>query len=144
MKNTFLIILSLFFMLSCDTNDDCAATDPPPTTVQILILDSDGNSLIGEDNIYKPSEIRLDRGNQNIPLRFYDFDGKTYIDLYYYEMESEKDYNLKLNEQETDILNLKLNTYNTDCFDGLKSVVKFILNGEEIQRDVNYAFIIQK
>jgi len=146
LKNTILLFFSLMILTSCSKsfNDDCAATDPPEPIVQILIVDSDGNSLIGENNVYKPSEITLNRGNQNISLRFYDYDGKTFMEFYYYEMESEKDYALKLNDQETDILNLKLNTYNTDCFEGLRSLVKFNLNGEEIRRGADYAFIIQK
>lgn len=146
MKNTILLLFSLMILTSCSTssNDDCAATDPPEPTVQISIIDREGNSLVGENNIYRPSEITLNRGSQNIPLRFYEYDGKTFIEFYYYDMESEKDYSLKLNDQETDVLNLKLNTYNTDCFEGLRSLVKFNLNGEEIQRDANFAFIIQK
>lgn len=145
MKNISIVIFSFLILSSCSKrNDDCATTDPPEPTVQISIIDNEGNSLLGENNTYKPSEITLNRGSQNIPLRFYEYDGKIFMELYYYEMESEKDYALKLNDQETDILNLKLNTYNTDCFDGLKSLVKFNLNGVEIQRDVNYAFIIQK
>ncbi|MBK5212453.1 MAG: hypothetical protein JJE55_02180 [Flavobacteriaceae bacterium] len=142
----FTAIIALLILSSCSKKDDnlCATTEPPSDTITISIIDNEGNSLLGENNTYKPSEITLNRNNQNIPLRFYEYDGKTFMELYYYEMESEKDYALKLNDQETDILNLKLNTYNTECFKGLRSVVKFNLNGEEIQRDVNYAFIIQK
>ncbi|MEM0516968.1 MULTISPECIES: hypothetical protein [Aequorivita] len=145
MEKIYVVFFLLLIMSACDTNDDCAATDPPPQSIHISILDTEGNSLIGENNIYKPTEITLDRGNQNIPLRFYDYDGKTFIELYYYDMESEKDYNLMLNQQETDILKLKINIYNTDCFTELKSVEKFLLNGEEIQRDnETYSYIIQK
>ena len=142
----FTASVALLILSSCSKsfNDDCAATDPPYPTIQISIIDSEGNSLIGEENIYKPSEIKLNRGDQNISLRFYEYEGKTFMELSYFDMESEKDYFLKLNEQETDILNLKLNTYNTDCFKGLRNVEKFLLNGVEIQRDVNYSFVIQK
>ncbi|MEH6763183.1 MAG: hypothetical protein V7655_01690 [Aequorivita antarctica] len=144
MKNTFLIIFSLLFMLSCDTNDDCAATDPREPAINIRIVDTAGNSLIGENNIYKPSEITLSRGSQEVFLIFNEYNEETYIKLYYPEMESEKDYQLKLNDQEIDILNLRLKNLEGECFDFL-SMESFSINGEEIQLDNNsYSYIIRK
>lgn len=141
MKNIILIVISLFLLSSCEKNDDdnlCATTSPPPDFITISIVDNEGNSLIGLNNTYKPSDISLIRGNQYIPLRFYEYDEIIFMEFDYYEMSSEKDYELKLNEQETDILNLKINRYNTDCFLYLKSVEKFVYNEIEIQSNSGF------
>ncbi len=146
MKNILIVIFSFLMLSSCSKkSDDCAATDPKEPAFNIRIMDAEGNSLIGEDKIYKPSEIKLSRGSQTIFLIFEDAnDGETYIRLYYPEMESEKDYQLKLNEQEIDILNLKLKNIEGECFDFL-SVEAFYVNGIEIQLDNDsYSYIIQK
>lgn len=72
-------------------------------------------------------------------------DEKTYLSLYYGDMLSETDYYLRLNAEKTDMVNLKLNTDNTECFTGHRSVERFFLNEEEIQRDNDsYSSIIQK
>lgn len=146
MKNTLLVFISLFVLISCEKNDDiniCATKEPPADYIVISIIDSEGNSLLGVNNTYKPSDITLNRGYKFIPLRFFEYDEKILLILPYYEMESEKNYELKLNEQETDILNLKINWYNTDCFLYLKSVERFVLNGVEIQSNGDF-YEIQK
>lgn len=145
MKKLVLIIFGLMVFASCSKSDNhnCATVSPPEPAVSILIVDSEGNSLLGEDNVYKPSEIKLNRGSQEIPLMFYDQDGTTFMSLWYHDMESEKDYFLKLNEEETDVINLKINTYNTECFQGLRGLEKFLVNGKEIQSD-SHAFVIEK
>lgn len=144
-RNIVIVTFSLILLSSCSPNsNDCSAIDPVPPEVKISIVDSEGNSLIGENNIYKPSEITLTRGDQTIFLMFSEYNEKTYINLYYPEMESGKDYKLKLNDQETDILNLQLKLIPGACFDFL-SVEAFFLNGEEIQFDNDsYSYIIRK
>ena len=144
MKNIYLLFSFFLLLIACDTNNDCAATDPREPAFSIRILDNEGNSLIGEDKIYKPSEIALTRGSQIINLIFNEYNEENYITLYYPEMESEKDYQLKLNDQEIDILNLKLKNIEGECFDFL-SVEAFYVNGIEIQFDNDsYSYIIQK
>ncbi len=122
MKKSYLLffgIITFFILFSCDKNDNCEAVIPAQPAINIRILDNEGNSLIGENNIYKPSEISLTRGSQIINLIFNDNNEETYITLYYPEIESGKDYQLKLNNEETDILNLKLKNIEGECFDFL-------------------------
>lgn len=145
MKNIVVIIFSVLLLSSCSRNIyNCAETDAREPAINISIVDSEGNSLIGEDNIYKPSEITLTRGDQTIFLVFIEFSEETQIRLFYSEMESGKDYKLKLNDQESDVLNLKLKTLVSECFDFL-SVDAFFLNGEEAElNNDSYSYIIQK
>ena len=146
MKNTLLIFISLFLLISCEKNDDinkCASKEPPADYIVVSIIDSEGNSLLGINNTYKPSDISLSRGHKFIPLSYFKYDEEIYMMLSYYEMESEKEYELKLNSQETDIINLKISMYNTDCFLYLKRVEKFVLNGNEIQFNGDF-YEIQK
>ncbi len=145
MKNILVLIFSLVLLSSCSRNRfNCAQTDDREAAINISIVDGDGNSLIGEDKIYKPSGITLTRGDEEILLIFNEFDEKTLIKLFYSEMESGKDYQLKLNEQETAELNLKLETLVSECFDFL-TVDTFLLDGQEVQlhNDSN-TYIIQK
>ena len=138
MKNVVVIIFSLALLSSC------ASFDPREAAINISIVDKEGNSLLGDDNIYKPSDITLTRGDQTILLIFNEVNEETQIRLFYSEMESGKDYQLKLNDQETDVLNLKLETLVSECFDFL-SVDAFFLNDEEIQmNEDSYAYIIKK
>lgn len=145
MKNTVLIVFALLILSSCTKNNyGCGATDPKEPAINIRILDSEGNSLIGEDNLYKPSEITLTRGKQTIYLLFNENDNETSILLYFTEIVSGVDYQLKLNDQETDILKLDLKISESECFDVLY-VEAFYLNGEEIQLDNDsFSYIIRK
>lgn len=140
-----IIIFSLFLFSACSPNlNDCAAIDSRIPAVDIRIQNKAGKSLIGEENTYKPSEITLTRGEQNILLIFNENKEGTYITLYYPEMESEKDYLLKLNDTETDILNLKFKNLAGRCFDFL-TVETFNLNNQKIKLDsVSNSYIIQK
>jgi|SRR5690554_5006910 len=145
MKNILVLIFSLVLFSSCTrTMYNCAQTDSRETAINISIVDDEGNSLIGEDKNYKPADIKLTRGSQEIVLIFNEFGETTLIKLFYSEMESGKEYQLKLNDQETAELNLKLETVVSECFDFL-SVETFLLNGQEIQEDSDSnMYIIQK
>ncbi len=145
MKNIVVLIFSLVLLSSCSRNRfNCAQTDDREAAINISIVDGDGNSLIGEDKNYKPADIKLTRGSQEIVLIFNEFGETTLIKLFYSEMESGKEYQLKLNDQETAELNLKLETVVSECFDFL-SVETFLLNGQEIQEDSDSnTYIIQK
>lgn len=145
MKNIIVLIFSVVLFSSCSrTIYNCAQIDDREAAINISIVDGEGVSLIGEDKTYKPSNITLTRGNQEVLLIFDEFDETTIIKLFYSEMESGKDYQLKLNDQETAQLNLKLKTEVNECFDFL-AVDTFLLDGEEIslQSDSN-TYIIQK
>ncbi|MBT0608572.1 hypothetical protein [Aequorivita echinoideorum] len=143
MRNKIIIILSFIIMFSCG-NDDCENIFPLIPQISISIEDIDGNSLLGEENIYKPSEITLTRGNQNIQLIFEETEGKIILYLDYTDMESGQDYLLKLNDVETDILNLTICVNKGECSDTLV-VEKFLLNGEEIIKNAeSFRYIIQK
>lgn len=144
-RNIATVIFCTLLITSCSKqNNDCASIFPVPPEVNISIVDSEGNSLIGEDKTYKPSEITLTRGNQSIPLSFNEYDGQMVITMFYPEMESGKDYLFKLNDQETDTLNVILKKINGECFDTL-SIEGFFINGVELQfnRD-SYSYVIIK
>ena len=141
----FMTIIALLILSSCSKkDDDCPVIDIIEPAINITILDSLGNSLIGENNIYKPSEITLIRGAQTVFLSFQENNDITYIRLLYTDMESEMDYELKLNELETDILNIKYRSERGECYDYLV-VEAFYVNGEELVYDNDlYSYIIRK
>ncbi len=144
MKHNIVIIISFLFLLSCTKkNEDCATIQPPEPDIYIKIEDSFGISLIGEDNIYKPSEITLTRENQTVPLMFLEENEETLIKIYYPEIESGEDYQLKLNDQETDILNLKLVNTEGFCYDVL-SVEVLKVNDVELMNEGGFAYVIIK
>lgn len=145
MKHIIIIVIGLFLLASCSIErDNCAATDPREPAINIRIQNEAGNSLIGENKIYKPSGITLTREDQSVMLLFNEENGQTYITLYYPEMESGRDYKLKLNDQETDILKLKLRYLVGQCFDFL-SVDTFYINDQKIELDsISNSYIIKK
>ena len=105
-----LLCILLFIFASCskDNYSDCALVSPIEPIAYISIEDSEGASLLGEDNVYKPSEITLTRGTDTLSLDFSEGNNKMAIVLFFEQFESEKDYSLNLNDDETDILNLNL------------------------------------
>tara|TARA_R100000306_G_scaffold945_1_gene2588 strand:- start:186 stop:662 length:477 start_codon:yes stop_codon:yes gene_type:complete len=145
-KNILLKIIVCFFILqfvSCDSNDDCGSyLSPSPSITYISIEDSEGNSLLGENNEYKPSKITLTRGTDTLLLDFSEGNDKIAIVLFFEQLESEKNYSLNLNAEETEILNLTLKINRGECFD-VSEIETFRLNGAEIQPE-NGAYIIQK
>ncbi|RFN58319.1 hypothetical protein [Marixanthomonas ophiurae] len=136
------ILLFIFASCSKDNYSDCALVSPVEPIAFISIEDSEGVSLLGEDNVFKPSEITLTRGTDTLFLDFSEGDDKMAIVLFIEQFESEEDYSLNLNDEESEILNLTLKLNPGKCFDVL-SIEKFKLNGEEIQPE-NGAYIIQK
>ena len=145
MKNKILIVLSCILLLSCNKNDECEAIQPPQPIAFISIIDGDGVSLIGEDNVYKPSEISLIKDGQQISaIDFYEDEsiGITVIQIYFDLLESGQDYILKLNSQETDILNLDIVRNDGFCFNTFE-IEEFRVNGQAIQPDLN-TYVIQK
>jgi len=145
MKNTILLIFSLLILASCTKkNEECESIQPPEPAVNIRILNEAGKSLIGENNIYKPSEITLTSGDETIFLLFEESDEETYIKLYYPDIVSGQDYQLKLNEEETDVLNMKLIVNEGFCYDVL-SVEAIFINGKKILYDTDlFSYIILK
>jgi hypothetical protein len=132
------------FFTSCETRDDeCDFVFPKQPIAGISIVDSEGNSLIGEDNVYKPSEITLSDGAEEIPLEFIEFREVTRMSFYFGFMISEKKYFLKLNETETDTINMTIHAYPTKCFGMMKEIEKFSVNGEEIEGEGDI-YVIQK
>lgn len=123
-------------------DDYCATVSPPEAIAFISIADSEGNFLLGEDNVYKPSEITLTRDKDTLFLDFTEDNDKTAIILFHDQLESEKDYSLNLNDKESEILNLTIVVNETRCFD-VSGIETFRVNGEEIQSE-NNAYIIQK
>lgn len=142
MKNLLMVILVGTIFLSCTKKNYCESIQPAQTVIQISIVDGNGNSLIGEDNRFKPSEITLSKFNQTVYLDFYEFEGNTFIQLNYGQINSKENYNFKLSELETDILNLTINTREGDCFDILE-VGSFVLNGQIIS-NISNLYTIQK
>lgn len=143
LKYVIAIFIVLFAITSCTRKySECATIDPAPSVAYISIIDSEGNSLIGEDKVYKPSEITLTRGDQSIFLNFIEDGEITMIEVYFDQMESNMDYMLKLNSNETDILNLDITRHNGLCFDTFE-IESFTVNGTLIEPDVNTYTIIK-
>ncbi|SRX55987.1 hypothetical protein [Aequorivita sp. CIP111184] len=145
MKNKILIVLSCLVILSCNKNDECESIQPSQPIAFISIIDGDGVSLIGEDNVYKPSEISLEKDGQQISaIDFFEDEsiGITVIQIYFDLLESGQDYMLKLNSEETDILNIDIARNDGFCFDTYE-IEKFQVNGQAIQPDLN-TYVIQK
>lgn len=133
----------MFFASCSDKYNECDTLYPALPEAGISIVDNDGNSLIGEDNLYKPSEISLTREEQNIPLDFFENDGKMIIFFYYGEIQEGTDYFLKLNSEETDVINLDLRIDEGVCFDILK-IETFLYNNQEIHSDMGSIYTVHK
>lgn len=133
----------MFFASCSDKYNECDTLYPALPEAAISIVDNDGNSLIGEDNLYKPSEISLTREEQNIPLDFFENDGKMIIFFYYGEIQEGTDYFLKLNSEETDVINLDLRIDEGVCFDILK-IETFLYNNQEIHSDMGSIYTVHK
>lgn len=150
MKKVASLIFGLFIIFGCSkSSDDCPPISPIDPSVNVAIVDMDGNSLIGDDNVYKPSEITLSRGGHNVELAFFEdnnFD-LTMMTFLFDQMESEKDYFLKLNEDEVEVLNLSISllAIDTDCSGSIQKILdEFYLNGEKIDITNHYYYVIQK
>ena len=84
----------------------------------------------------------MTRGTDTLLLDFSEGNDKIAIVLFFEQLESEKNYSLNLNAEETEILNLTLKINRGECFD-VSEIETFRLNGAEIQPE-NGAYIIQK
>lgn len=147
MRKAFLLIFSLLFVLACSKNyDDCYSIFPGTPEVYVVLMDSEGNSLLGENNVYKPSEISLLRGEEKMDnLSFQEYSGGIIVMvLNYRQMEAEVDYELKLNEEESDIINIKKSDQDIQCLTNVKLLEEFWVNGEQILIKDNRWYVIQK
>ncbi len=143
MKKIITLIFAITLLSSCNkTDDDCLGAFPSIPELYISIVNAEGISLIGEGNVYKPSEITLSNATQNIPLSTVANEEIIYIVLNYGEMQSLTDYNFKLNDQETDILNLTINLIDAPCNNFLR-IDSFKVNNQEIM-PVSNLYTIRK
>ena len=143
-RTTLLTIgLLLLILASCKKTDDCDSVLPTCSCAYIGIVDSEGNSLLGPANVYKPAEITLSREGQIIELTTTDLGGEDlYLNLFFSEMLSGEDYLLQLNDMETEILNLEIIENKGPCFTTY-TIQKFSLNGIEIMEDAE-RYLIEK
>jgi len=134
-KAILLAGILLFVLTGCkktDDNDDCDYAIPVCSCAYIGIVDSEGNSLLGADNVYDPAEISLSNEGQLIELIEDDLGGdQLYLRFFFGEMVSGEDYLLQLNETETDIVNLEITENIGPCFTTY-AIQEFNLNGTEI------------
>lgn len=126
MKKSYLLgsLLILLILTSCSSKyDECESIIPAPSTITISIIDAEGNSLIGEENVYKPSDISLEKDGQDVNVIFLftdEISGVTFINLNYPLLQSGQDYILELNSEENVILNLDVNRKDGVCFDSFE------------------------
>ena len=137
-----------FLLLSCSSkHDECATILPPPADVNIIIVNSEGVSLLGEDNIFKPSEILLQRDGQNTGALYFtedELNSNVVMVIHYGILQSGVNYNLILNSEETDLLNFSIQRINGPCYDVFE-LESFKLNGSEVPFDEDlFYYIIEK
>lgn len=96
---------------SCNKKSpDCG--DPAPSYCKIILVDKNDNLLVGAK--YPENTIKLIIENQTIPLIF---DNQAIIfDFYKLRTYNNKDFALKLDENEIDTLNLYIRTYTNECW----------------------------
>lgn len=150
MKLQFRSILIFFIvagsLLACEGDEDqCAKEFPVCECASIAIVDADGNSLLGENNVYKPAEISLFRSQQSINIMEHVVANDTLMLFFFNDMESDQDYSLQLNDTETDILNLTLPIIIGSCF-SVKNIEQFRVNGAFVEPDMDFSdrYTIQK
>ncbi|MFT5103062.1 MAG: hypothetical protein ACI86C_000713 [Candidatus Latescibacterota bacterium] len=145
-KAMLLAGILLLVLTGCEKmndNDDCDSVTPVCSCAYIGIVDSEGNSLLGADNVYDPAEISLSNEGQLIELIEDDLGrDDLYLRFFFGEMVSGEDYLLQLNETETDILNLEITENIGPCFTTY-TIQKFNLNGTEIIA-VEEVYLIEK
>ena len=98
-------------MMSCtEKSPDCG--DPAPTYCELVLKDAQNNFLVG--TIYNQDSIRLNIGNQQIPLIF--DNGIIIFNYAGFDSMNSSDYILKLDYKDFDTLNLKIRKYANPCW----------------------------
>ena len=143
--STAFVVVSLFLVVftSCKKNDDdaCANALPTCSCAYIGIVDSEGNSLLGPNNVYEPSEISLTNKGQVIDLIQDDLGGEDiFLRFSLVDIISGQDYLLQLSSIETDIVNLVVTEQTDECFTTF-TLQEFRLNGMEIEVEGEFILI---
>ena len=144
-KSLYIIFLCIV-IISCNKNDDdtCAGVFPEEPVITFSIIDENGDNLLGEDNIFKPSQITLTRDDQSIDLFFYEQDNSTFLEVPYPQMEDEVTYFLKLTANDTDLLSVDWRLMDGSCFDSF-SIDSFIYNQTNVEvEDTQFFYEIVK
>lgn len=104
------MILIVVMMACSEKSPDCG--DPGSVYCELVLKDAQNNFLVG--TIYNQDSIRLQVGNQQIPL---DFDnGIIIFNFAGLDSLNSLDYILKLNNEDFDTLNLKIRKYFNPCW----------------------------
>jgi len=133
MKNYFTITVCSFLILlnSCgNKNTGCEQFSPPDPLLDIVVVDAEGNSLLGDNGIYKPSNMVFENENGKVELKYDNGTSKS-LKFNIDDVNSGQDYSLKLNDQETETINMTIEKLDEKCGSYL-NVISVKLNGKDI------------
>lgn len=145
MKPFLFLFISSIFILACNGNDDdidCSLVDCAFQSISIELVDTDGNNLIA-NGTYQQSDIVITKdGNQlnsnldTSDIIFFEIQGKVGSNIY----------EVKLNENETDILVLTLSgeRIKTGCCGPYFQISSISYNGEDKEGELKEENYFQK
>lgn len=131
-------------MFSCNNDDvDCSDIFIVAPAGFFEIVNSDGENLIGEDNVYQFENFRIYNDTAEPFLDFFPNDGikpQVRFDLFF---ETSATYFLELNEMETDTLRFNFQIIERDCADGV-NIINAFHNEQELEVTDDRYFKINK
>ena len=111
MKSLLCVLFLSVIMIACsEKSPDCG--DPGSSNCELVLKDAQNNLLVG--TIYNQDSIRMQVGNQQIPLHF--DNGIIIFNFAGFDSLNSSDYILKLNNENFDTLNLKIRKYVNPCW----------------------------
>lgn len=137
MKAHLFTLLFLFTIISCSNNEDagidCSLFDPGPQNILVNLIGHKGENPI-LDGTYDPAVIEV-TANGEMAGRAIILDGGPrafiYINKQIAGIENQVRYLIKLNEEETDTLDVFYSVRNIECGHRIFTAEKIIYNDEE-------------
>lgn len=123
------LLVSILTLISCDTNDDCAAVDPAPYWIELGFVDSQGENLLG--TVYQQEEFRIFNSNSEIYVVPVVSGETTRLELLLPDFTSNTEYFIEFAPNDIDTLKIIFETIQGPCFLGY-NLQEIIFNGETI------------
>lgn len=134
MKSYFFTLLCALTIISCSSDDetavDCSLFDPGPQNILVNLIDNKGQNLI-LDGTYDPVEIEV-TANGEMAGSAIILDGGPrafiYIDKEIAINQTEVKYLIKLNAEETDVLEVTYSIKEVDCGHKIYTAERILYN----------------
>jgi len=130
-KKILLIFLLLATAIGCtkETEPDCTSVLPPPNSFEIDIVDTNGNSLIG--NIYTQNTFRLYNSSFEKWIQPTPYGASNCLQVFFPDIENEVEYYIELDAMDSDTLQVNFSKTTGECFDRY-TVNEMKYNGQNV------------